>query len=100
MIRKKINEIFGNYFYKKDIINPSENAEYIIRNDASDYENKREEPKITNMEIDTSLKKCKIRKCPGLDLITTKMIKNIHEVTPTFLINLFNTCLKFKYFPK
>lgn len=46
-----------------------------------------------------NIKKLKVKKAPGFDGISNVLIKNLPERALSFMIDLFNGCLKNSYFP-
>ena len=59
-----------------------------------------EEPIFASHEIDSVIKTLSNNKCPGLDGIDEKIIKQLHRIIPNFWTTLFNKCLLLGCFPK
>ncbi|GFT35244.1 probable RNA-directed DNA polymerase from transposon X-element [Trichonephila clavipes] len=57
-------------------------------------------PPTLPSEIIQIIKKIKIKKCPGRDGITNKMIKKLPKLTIFKITNIVNNMLTFRYFPK
>ncbi|GBM39391.1 RNA-directed DNA polymerase from mobile element jockey [Araneus ventricosus] len=55
--------------------------------------------KVKLSEIVEFIKNTKIKKAPGIDGVTNKMLKNLPLIILLKLANLFNYMLKLKYFP-
>ena len=55
---------------------------------------------ITNIEIDNALKAMNKNSSPGLDVITTKMLKIMHKVHPDFFSNFFSKILISGQYPR
>lgn len=51
-------------------------------------------------EVKKIITKLKVRKAPGYNLITAKILKEIPEKGQTFLTSLFNCITRTAYFPK
>ena len=56
--------------------------------------------KITLSEVKTIISKQNIKKSPGYDLITGKILKELPTSALTYLTSLFNGVLRLSYFPK
>lgn len=50
-------------------------------------------------EIHNILRSLKVRKSPGDDYVTNKILKQIPKRAVVFLTTVFNACMKFSYFP-
>jgi len=55
---------------------------------------------IEPKEIRAVVKKMKIKKAPGLDLITTQLMLECPRRAVVYLANIYNACLRLSYFPK
>lgn len=57
-------------------------------------------PYITPQEINNEIHFLKNKKAPGHDLITNEILKMLPKKAILYLTALFNSCLRFGYFPK
>ncbi|GFW83922.1 putative RNA-directed DNA polymerase from transposon X-element [Trichonephila clavipes] len=96
---------FENQFQLNDIHNPRKDD--IITNTVDAYVTNHTNNNNTDLiplpalpsELIIYIKKIKIKKSPGRDGITNKMIKNLHLITVFKIINIINNMFKLRYFP-
>lgn len=55
--------------------------------------------KVTANEVESSIAQLKVRKAPGNDDISNRVLKNIPSEAIDFLVDIYNACLKTSYFP-
>ncbi|GFW96309.1 RNA-directed DNA polymerase from mobile element jockey [Trichonephila clavipes] len=90
-------------FKLNDIHNPHKNEVITSVVDAyldSNTNNNDLIPPTLPSEIIQIIKKIKIKKCPGRDGITNKMIKKLTKLTIFKITNIVNNMLTLRYFPK
>lgn len=63
------------------------------------YTSEEEEVAFTPEELETAVKKMKLNRTPGGDLIEPEVVKRLWQVKPRVLLGVMNTCLRDKTFP-
>ena len=56
--------------------------------------------RITKKEISSAISSLKYNEAKGLDLISNEMLKSGHTVILPCLLNLFNLCFTYSYYPE
>lgn len=57
------------------------------------------DPNFTYQEINTIIMNLRTKTAPGLDKITASMVKQLWQYKSSFMLSLFNSCLKAGHFP-
>lgn len=97
-LEESITEIMTCLFQKDDSQNDS-NEQANIRLYIIEEPNEPDDLKFNKNEVEDILQKLKPKSAPGLDNITTTLIKSIYTLHPNFVLNIFNSALKYGYFP-
>ena len=75
----------------------TETSNIDVDNITNSYENSI--PLVRRKELIKEINCLKLKKCPGFDLISSEILKNLPKKALNFLQKLFNTSLKLNYFP-
>ncbi|KAF8794812.1 Retrovirus-related Pol polyprotein type-1 like protein [Argiope bruennichi] len=94
-----INAVLSHSF-PEDNENDDDDCHKKIRHDALLNTNVANDPPFTIHEIDSVIRKLKLKKSPGPDSIPNEVIKKLHEMHPDLFLKLFNSCLRLKIFPR
>ncbi|KAF8764959.1 RNA-directed DNA polymerase mobile like protein [Argiope bruennichi] len=94
-----INAVLSHSF-PEDNENDDNDCHKKIRHDALLNTNVANDPPFTIHEIDSVIRKLKLKKSPGPDSIPNEVIKKLHEMHPDLFLKLFNSCLRLKIFPR
>jgi hypothetical protein len=97
--KESIEFIFSNLLPDDDLNQDNEHHKTLreAMNENIDTEN---DIDFTISELSQIINSLKKNKLPGWDLMNDQIIKAIFETQPEFILKMFNTCLKFNYFPK
>lgn len=88
-----------NCLFQKDNSEIDTPEQDVIRSNIMLDTNSPDDLYFTEVEIQEIIKKLKPRSAPGLDNITSNIMKSIFYSHPGFIINILNNTLKFHYFP-
>lgn len=75
----------------------SEHSDIDVNNITNTYENSI--PLVSRKELLSEIKKLKLKKSPGFDLITAQLLKNLPKKALKFLQLLLNAAIKLRYVP-
>ena len=64
------------------------------------YTNRESEPNFTLAELTDKLNNLKMKKAPGIDMISCKVLKLAVQCNPPIIRDFLNACLKFACFPE
>lgn len=85
--------------FRQDDVTLDTPCQFALREAASCPPNTLPDSFFTRQEVEGIIKRLPERTTPGLDGIRTTDIRCIWNTHPTFLISVFNSCLKWSYFP-
>ena len=93
-----IDLLFDKYFPLDDPASDSV-SEAEVRSSASELPETSDDPPFSESEVKASVWRMKARKCPGFDLITAPILRQIIEVLLPEITLWFNKCLALGCFP-